>query len=251
MNTTKNNQYKILMLVHDRPLYTYMTLDSLRRATYSPYHLTVIHHKTNPGPMDDVLKAFLRRGVVHSVYEMRNALVDWEQLRRIGHDSLDANDEFLFFIEDDVVIEKSDTCWLASMARVMHSDPKLAFLGSAIDKSDFIDPEALSKEVGRSLTKQEMAIIKAYSPERRQAFEPGQEIMSNHNVPGRLFCLRLSAATEDIVNVDSKMDSKLRSMGWKTAVTNTVVHRHMSLQNYYDYPAYYEKRNKHIENLDH
>jgi hypothetical protein len=182
---------------------------------------------------------------------MQGEFVDWSQLMRIGRETLEANDEFIFFIEDDVIIEKSSTCWLVAMIDAMHKDPKLSLLGSAIDKSDFIDPETLASELGRSLTEDEMAIIKAHSPERCQTFELGEELMSAHNVAGRLFCLRLSAMADDLANVDSRMDARLRSEGWKTAVSNSVRHRHMSLQNYYDYPGYYKDRNKHVEHLEH
>lgn len=245
----QQSPYKILMLVHDRPIYTYMALDALCRATYSPYQLTVVHHRLQPGLVDHVLDTHLRRKTIHRIVQMTSDLVDWTAIMRIAMETLTVSDEFLFYIEDDVVIEKSCSCWIARMVELMRDEPKLALLGSAIDKSDFLDPEDLAADLKRPLNADELAKIKAHSPERMQSFKPGQRLFTAHNVPGRLFCLRVSAMTHDLPNTDIRIDKRLKAQGWATAVLTTVRHRHMSLLNYYDYPSYYIQRQRHIDNL--
>ncbi len=239
---------KVLMLVHDRPVYTYMTLDSVRRATRSPYRLTVYHHRVEPTQNDDVIDSFRRRGVVSHVIEQDGPLVDWKAVERAVFAMLDPGEPFAFFLESDVVIETTDGCWLAEMAGALTAHPDLARVGSAIDKSDFIDPASLERDLGRPLTLAERQIIKAASPERHQSFAPGQTLFTGHNVAGRFFGMRIAAATRDLPRIDSLMDAVLRDRGWTTAILSTVRHRHLSLQNYYDYPEYAEKRERHVEN---
>lgn len=241
--------YKIFMLVHDRPTYTYMTLDSLQRATYSPYWLTVFHHRPQPNPNDDVLESFRCRRVIHRIVELTNEFVDWPRLAHEVRASLHPLDEFLFFIESDVIIERDVTCWIAKMISAMRDDQKLAFIGAAIDKTDFIDPEALAAELGRPLTEPELSIIKARSPERDQRFASGQRLFTGHNVPGRFFGIRVAAISDHLPAGDAQMDAKLRAEGWTTGILRDVRHRHMSLQNYYDYPEYYGKRELHVSRL--
>lgn len=239
--------YKILMSVHGRPIYTYMTLDSLQRATRSPYRLTVIHHRTEPTENDEILEVFQRRGVVHRVVEQTDEEFDWAAYMQVLTESLEPEDEFIFFLEDDVVIEPAQTCWLDSMAGAMQADPRLALVGAAIDKSDFIDPVALAAELGRDLDPHELQAIKANSPERKQAFDAGETIYTRHTVAGRFCGLRLAAWTEDLPNIDTLFDRALKERGWKTGILAAVRHRHLSLLNYYDYPAYSRLRNEHIK----
>ena len=239
-------RHDILMLVHDRPIYLYMTLDSLRRATRSPYRLTVFHHPSGDPLVPQVLRGFVARGVIDRIIEIPDETVDYVKLLRSAR-ALGLRDrEFFFWIEDDVVIEPDSRCWIEKMRAAFRADDRLAMVGSAIDKSDFIDPEALREALGRDLTPEELAEIKAPSPERHQQFENGEMVGRTHGVAGRFMGLRSAAITDDIVNLDYLMNISLRKAGWTTRVLADVRHRHLSLQNYYDYPDYTARRDLHI-----
>lgn len=238
--------HRILMLVHDRPIYIYMTLDSLRRATRSPYHLTVFHHPSGNPLVPQVLQSFVHRGVIDEIVEITDEYVDHLEILRMATERHLLDHDFVFWFEEDVVIESDERCWIEKMIAAFHEDTRLAMVGSAIDKTDFISPERLSAQMGRALTDEELAMIKASSPERLQRFENGEMVGRVHNVPGRFLGLRTAAITEDVINVDSRMDAAVRARGWTTRTLPTVRHRHMSLQNYYDYPDYYVRRDVHV-----
>lgn len=246
--TAPASRYKILMIVHGRPIYTYMTLDALHRNTRTPFCLTVVHHRTEPTENDAILRAFQRRGVIDRIVEQSGPALDWEACVKAVREGLEPGDKYHFFIEDDVVIEPSDTCWMSQMVQALDQEPKLALVGSAIDKRDFIDPEALEAELGRALTAEERSAIKANSPERNQVIEPGQTFFQGHTVAGRFVGVRLEAITDDSPLIDARLDRALRDRGWITGILPSVRHRHMSLLNYYDYPVYYQHREEHLAN---
>lgn len=246
--TADPKPHMILMLVHDRPIYTYMTLDALRRATHSPYVLTVFHHPSGNPMIPQVLGSFQARGVISEIVEITDTFVDLVKILRAATERGLRDREFFFWLEEDVVIERDDRCWIDKMLAAFRSDPRLAMVGSAIDKSDFIDPEALAAQLGRALTDEERAVIKAASPERQQEFRDGTMQGRIHNVAGRIQGLRTEAITEEVINVDARMDAALRQRGWTTRTLEEVRHRHLSLQNYYDYQDYYGRRDLHVQN---
>lgn len=238
--------HMILMLVHDRPIYTYMTLDSFQRATQSPYALVVFHHLSADPLVQKVLDSFVARGVISEIVEISDEHVDYPSILAAAMARGLGEKEFFYFLENDVVIEKADRCWIDRMQAAFRADPGLAMVGSAIDTSDFIDPEVLAAQMGRPLDEHELEVIKARSPERGQRFENGTMVGTVHNVPGRFLGLRTKAITEGVLNVDWLMDAALRQRGWKTRILHDVRHRHLSLLNYYDYFDYYQRRETHV-----
>ena len=244
--TKPPQRHDILMLVHDRPIYLYMTLDSLQRATLSPYRLTVFHHLSGDPLVSQVLQGFLARGVIDQIIEIPDETVAYVKLFRMASARGLRDGEVFFWLEDDVVIEADSRCWIAKMLAAFGADDRLAMAGSAIDKSDFIDPGALQAVLGRDLTAAELTVIKAASPERHQEFENGEMVGRTHGVAGRFMGLRSAAITEDVINLDYLMNRALHAAGWTTRVLPDVRHRHMSLQNYYDYPDYMVRRDRHM-----
>lgn len=238
--------YKIVMTVHGRPIYTYMTLDALARTTHSPYRLTIVHHRTGPTLNDEIIQSFINRGVIHNVVEQTAKEFDWSAFAQTMCDSVEREDEFVFRLDDDVVIEPSETCWIGSMVAAMRADPKLAMVGSAIDKRDFIDPGALAVDLGRALTAEERQMIKSDSPERKQKFAPNQGLFTGHNVAGRFLGLRIAALAGGVPILDSLLDKALKERGWKTGTLAAIRHRHLSLVNYYDYRGHHKLRNEHF-----
>lgn len=235
------------MLVHDRPIYLYMTLDSIRRATYSPYHLTVFHHPSGNPLVSQVLQSFVARGVIDEIIEITDEFVDHVKIVRTARDRGLRDHEFFFWFEEDVQIERGKRCWIEKMVEAFRADDRLAMVGSAVDKSDFISVKGLQAELGRELTADELKLIKARSPERRQKFVNGEMTGKVHSVAGRFVGLRTAAITDDVINVDSLMDRHLRERGWTTRTLANVRHRHMSLQNYYDHPDSLKRRDLHVQ----
>lgn len=232
--------YPIFMPVYDRPIYLYMTLDALARATRSPYRLYVFRQAGRETGVADVLAAFQRRGVITEVFGRESLSSGYY---RKASELLRADDDFAFVIEDDVVIEPEPTCWMSRMVREFRADETLAMIGSAVDKGDFIDPARLKAQLGRDLTPAERAAIKLGSPERRQTFAKSGVLSRGCNVAGRLIGLRVEAMLSTSIRMlDHALDENLREAGWGTGTLPTVRHRHLSLQNYYDYPAYAAER---------
>ncbi|MEO1554847.1 MAG: hypothetical protein AAFS01_00330 [Pseudomonadota bacterium] len=224
-----------------------MTLDALSRTTETDHRLIVYHHRTGPSDNDTILGAFRERGIIHEIFEQEGEKFDWDVFQTFARSRLAPEDLYLFFIENDVIVQSAQGCWIARMVETMDADPRLAFLGAAIDKSDFIAPGQLADQLGRPLTEHERALIKADSPERKQAFKPGQLLYNGHTVPGRFFCLRIAALEAGVPTLlDSAMDRFFREQGWTTGVLRTVRHRHMSLLNYFDYPEHQLRRDQHF-----
>lgn len=238
--------FNIFMLVHDRPIYNYMALDALSRVTYHPYRLVVFHHPSGNPAVDQVLQSFLSRKVIAEIIEVPGSAISIVGLMEIAIGRGLLEDEFFFFIEDDVVIEPDSRCWIHKMLDAFRADDKLAMVGSAIDPSDFINPKELSAELGRKLTSAELRMIKANSPERKQHFENGQLPGERQNPAGRLRGFRRAAISYEVVNNDGLMNAALLRQGWRTTTLESVRHRHMSLQVFYDYPDYYERREAHV-----
>lgn len=236
----------VFMLVHDRPIYNYMALDALCRATYHPHRLVVFHHPSGNPAVDQVLQAFLSRKVISEIIEIPGAAVSIVGLMEIAITRGLLDDEFFFWMEDDVVIEPDSRCWIDKMLDAFRADDQLAMVGSAIDPSDFIHPEELSAELGRKLTSAELQMIKANSPERHQRFENGRLPGEHQNPAGRLRGFRRAAISLEVVNNDRLMNAALLKQGWHTTTLENVRHRHMSLRVFYDYPDYYERREAHL-----
>lgn len=238
--------YNVLMLVHDRPIYNYMALDALRRATHHPYRLVVFHHPSGNPAVYQVLQAFLSRKVITEIIEVPEAAVSIISLMEIAIARGLLDGEFFFFMEDDVVIEPDSRCWIHKMLDAFRADDRLAMIGSAIDRSDFLNPEELSADLGRKLTSEELQMIKANSPERQQRFENGRVSGEHQNPAGRLRGFRRAAINAEVVNNDFLMNKALLRQGWRTTTLENVRHRHMSLQVFYDYPDYQARREAHV-----
>ena len=238
------------ILSFERPLYLWATLDNLLRTTKSKARFVLIDSGSQDPLVHKVIEGFSRRDFFHEVVKFPNNDIEWaESFFNRWHEKVG---DMFFFIENDVVIEEQDTCWMQRMKIKMDNDPTLAMLGSKIDKSDFIDPERLEKRLLRKLTPEEAEQIKLNSPERTMADIGPNSIESPFNPPGRLLALRTKAVRSHLGNVmqfsDGKMHQKFINNGWKTGIYGGVVHRHLSLQNYFDYSEYsMELRKKYMQ----
>lgn len=228
------------ILSYERPLYLWATLDSLYRVTKSSMRFVLIDSGSRDPLVHKVIEGFERRGMFSEILKL--SLNDREWAGPFFDEWHDRIGEIFFFVESDVVIQRAKTCWAERMMSVMEGNPRLAMLGSKVDKSDFIKPGQLEKKLGRKLTEEEKKQIKLHSPERTMP-NIGQEcVESPFNPPGRLLALRTQPVRDHLTNImqwrDDQMHRILKQNDWDTGIYGGVVHRHLSLCNYFDYNDY-------------
>lgn len=230
----------VFIASYERPIYLWATLDSLYRHTRSPANFILIDSGSRDPMVHQVIDGFDRRGMFQEVIRHPENNDDWADpyftaMRpRLG--------EVFYYLDADVIVLDSGRCWLEAMARVMDEKPRMAMLGSKIDKSDFVDQPALERRLGRALTGIERKQIKFRSPERNLPDIGPSEVASPFNPPGRLLALRTDPIHDLLGTVmrynDGRMHEILLQHGWETGIYGGVVHRHLSLCNYFDYPEY-------------
>lgn len=220
----------------NRPLHLWASLDSFYRGTVSPCEFVLVdNHSTDP-LVAQTVRGFDRRGMFREVHFMaRNSAENQQEVvaglrPRMGR--------YLVLIDGDVAVEKTDPDWLARMVSILESDPKLGVLGSAIDQTDFVSSERARALAPNMQDACLTDLIKARSPERRL---PDSESDCFNVFPpaGRLLAIR----TELIDKIglpagNMALCRAARSAGYRTAIANTVRHRHLSLLNLFDYPDY-------------
>jgi GT2 family glycosyltransferase len=239
----------VFILSYNRPIYLWVTLDSLARATKRRDVRFVIQDNCSTDARTrDVIASFERRGVFHRVIlsptNDPQAVNHW--LEEIG----DGLGEFFGFVESDVYVYAHDYCWLDRMLVSMLADPKLAMLGSQIDKSDFVPLERSSRS-DRPLGRRAAELIKANSPERLSPSLGFGELGSPHNPPGRLTLLRSAAIRRTGFAADKLLAKRLEELGYRTAITGSVAHRHLSLLHVFDEPDYdFEQRDAFMSAID-
>lgn len=231
-----NNRLTVFILSHERPLYLWATLDGLYRATKSDVRFVLVDQNSQNPLVHQVIHAFEARGMIeHVVRNPSNDLSALPQLMAEWHQKVG---EIFFYIENDVVIREQDSCWALRMQQQMQLDPQLAMLGSKIDSSDFVSRERLERYLGREPTLEEADQIKLRSPERNMPDIGPNEVASPFNPPGRLLALRTAAVLRHGFHRDSTMHRILVDNGWRTGIFGGVIHRHLSLYNFFDWPDY-------------
>ena len=228
------DRMKVVILCRDRPLYLWASLDSLYRHTRTPVDVVLIDNNSQDPLVANVIEAFRRRGMFSEVVmsPRNDPHIVADTLNRLGP----SLGPFFAYVEGDVVIEASQRCWVATMLELMQSRPRLAMLGSQIDRSDFVDPEWAAAQLDYP-PQAVGGIVKSASPERN-SFTPPGTVADPHNPPGRLMMLRRTAIEEVGMANDATLYEKLREKGWEGAITGDVIHRHLSLLNIFDYPDY-------------
>lgn len=233
-----SNAITVLISSRNRPLYLWACLDALYRGTQAPHRFVLVDMASTDPLVGQVLNGFERRGMFDQLLRMpRNdsaLLVNF-----ISQHLLEWSPMFAY-IESDVVVDVDQPCWLFRMTRLMQTHPTLAMLGSAIDRSDFVDPARVAGLRGDQSETLWRGLLKADSPERLQdiASANGAALFRPHNPAGRLLMLRTSALQEVGPASDGELDRKLRERGYDTAIATGVRHRHLSLTQVYDYPDY-------------
>lgn len=226
---------KVLILSWERPLYLWASLDSLYRNTRTNVDFILIDNNSQDPLVAKVISGFNRRGMFTEVINSpaNDPGIVQKQLQRLQL----ALGRYVGFVESDVVIVQGAKCWVETMVDIMESRPRLAMLGSQIDKTDFIEPTFAAARFKTPLDERLMLLTKARSPERSSYVAPGM-LKEPHNPAGRLLMMRSEVVCEVGFAADSVLYRRLKDKGFETLVTGDVVHRHLSLLNIFDYPDY-------------
>jgi glycosyltransferase involved in cell wall biosynthesis len=226
---------KVLIMSWERPLYLWASLDSLYRNTKSNVDFILIDNNSRDPLVAKVISGFNRRGMFSEVINSptNDPGIIEKQIQRLQP----VLGRYFAFVESDVIIERGENCWVKTMVDIMESRPRLAMLGSQVDKTDFIDLERAVTQIGRQLDEQFTNLLKARSPERASCVDPGM-LDEPHNPAGRLLMLRNDALREVGFAADGALYRKLKDKGFEALVTGDVIHRHLSLLNFFDYPDY-------------
>jgi hypothetical protein len=225
-----------IIVSHNRPIYLWATLDALWRATKSDVQFTLIDQASTDPLVHQVIDSFAKRGLLRET--IMSETNDPAMLQRLLAARFAELSDIFFYIENDAVIYEGEQCWTDRMLAFMQAEPRLAMLGSAIDKADFVPRSQIEGILGREASREELDAIKWFSPERQLPDIGPDETASPFNPPGRLLALRKQALIGCPSMRDAAMHAYLCGQGWTTAITGAVRHRHLSLYNFFDYPAY-------------
>jgi hypothetical protein len=228
----------VLISSRNRPLYLWACLDALYARTRFPCKFILVDMASDDPWVEKVIAGFERRGMFHQI--LRSPQNNLNVLAELVFREIGNWGPYFAYIESDVVVEDTEPCWLERMVALMDANPRLAMLGSAIDKRDFLEPAAIEHLREDRDEAHWRALIKADSPERGQdiASAEGKPLFSPHNPAGRLLMLRSEAIMKVGVAKDAVLDRLMREAGYETAVATQIRHRHLSLVQIFDYPDY-------------
>ena len=225
----------IFVLSWERPIYTWVCLDSIYRNTKGQFRVVLADNNSSDPLVRKVIEGFRRRGLFHAVhYRDQNDprtlewLVDryWSE---IG--------DYFVFIESDISIFPTNGGWLSVMQNRLDEDPEIGSLGSRVFKPDFVSM-AEAKELEPEMTEADLGrLIKIRAPMRRHKLSD-DPIISPHNPPLRLLMLRKEAYAQVGFGRDTQIHKAMLRAGWRSVISNEVCHRHLSLLNIYDHPDY-------------
>jgi hypothetical protein len=185
-----------------------------------------------------VIKGFERRGMFSQV--LRAPRNHAEELWKVVRSLVEAAGEVFGYVDGDVIVEDRDPCWLGTFVAMMERHPRLAMVGPAIDKRDFVSWET-ARALEPDLEERQLAgLIKLHSPERKQDVSPldAHDLVRPHSPPGRLLLLRCAPLAQVGAGTDAVLDQRFRDAGYETGIVPAVRHRHLSLLNLFDYPGY-------------
>lgn len=227
----------VIILAWERPIYLWLTLDSLYRHTSYPVRFVIIDNGSKHPMVREVIEAFDRRGMFERV--VFGGHNDPNRLQSFL-DSMGAElPERFVYVEGDVEILPGDVDWLAEYIALSDADPAIHYLGSLIDAGDFVsleDARRLSPDMDDvSLA----ALAKLHSPER--SYPQGGDLprfIEHLQPPGRLCLYRHEQVRQFGVQTDGRFTELVRAHGGKAGIASRVRHRHLSLLHVFDEPRY-------------
>jgi hypothetical protein len=224
----------IFILSWERPLYLWACLDSLYRNTRLPCRFVLIDNASRDPLVRKVIQAFDARGLFHHIrWREQNTPDALAEAIRHHHQEIG---EYFGFIESDVVALPTEPGWLEGFISLTRSNPKLAIVGSLVDRSDFVDPTVAAKRFPQLDQVQLDFLIKSKSPERRLQDEYQELLIDSTPPPGRLLFLKKEFIDQVGILRDKLLYQAARNLGYAAGIATRVRHRHLSFQNIYDYP---------------
>lgn len=227
----------VFILSWERPLYLWVTLDSLYRHTRHPARFILADNNSQDPLVRRVIEGFRRRNLFHAVeYYPDN---DPQNFQRVVDTYAPLLGKYFGCIESDVEVLPSTPCWLTSMLELMEAHPRLQYLGSLVDHGDFIDVDDARRLAPGLDDRQLLGLVKAFSPEKHyRAGDAGQVLNTDYRPPGRLNLYRTSILSSLPIMADGQFNDALEARGDLHGVALKVRHRHLSLLNLFDYPEY-------------
>jgi len=221
----------------ERPIYLWVTLDSLFRNTPAgAADFILINNGSKHSMVREVIAGFERRGMFKEVlHAPENRPQNFpeavaERRERLG--------EFFGFVEGDVEVLPGEPSWILEMLSIMREQPEIAYLGSLIDARDFVDLERAQALAPLGVEENRFkALLKAHSPERAYP-QIGSERVIDLQPPGRLCLYRTSILDRVPIQPDAPFTESVRAIGMKVGIATRVRHRHLSLLHVFDEPAY-------------
>lgn len=225
----------VFILSWERPLYTWMCLDSLYRHTPGGARFVIGDNASKDPQVREVIRGFERRGMFEAVHFFEDN--DPMRLGKMAEMYWDDIGEYFAFIESDIAVFETRKGWLRTITDHMDRDRKIGSVGSRVHKDDFVSlEEAYALEP--SMPDEAIAdLIKLQAPMRHHRVG-WKALVSPHNPPLRLLVLRKEAYAKTGFGRDVDIHKRMNANGWKSLISNEVVHRHLSLLNIYDYPDY-------------
>lgn len=233
--TTQTEPIPVFILSYNRPIYLWCCLDSLYRNTRYPARLILADNASTDPLVKTVIQGFERRGMFDRVYMCEDNRPD--RLKWMIRQHRSELKEYFAFVESDVMICDAAEGWLSTMVRLMDENPKLYMLGSHCVKSDFVDVAAARKIDPDMPQDQFDFLTKPYSPERTEV-DATPELIEPHNPPGRLLLFRTAALSVTPIQTDWLIYAGLKQAGFEAKISTRVVHRHLTLLNFFDYSDY-------------
>lgn len=226
----------VLIFAWNRPIFLWACLDSLYRYTKVPARYVMIENGSSDPLVRPVIEGFRQRGMFHEIeWGEENSITRlFDSIRRLQP----TFGEYFVYIEGDTTVAETQPCWLERMRSIMDADPELMMLGSYVDKRDFVDPEHARRLEPNMSESQLAGLVKAHSPERHLPPQETAPVIDPFNPPGRLLMFRTSILDRIRLSVDGELYQQIKALGLKAGIATGVVHRHLSLLNFFDYPDY-------------
>jgi hypothetical protein len=227
----------VIVLSRNRPLYLWTCLDSLYRYTRHPARFVFVDNNSDDPGVRKVVAGFERRGMFEEVQwhetnspkRIAEAVAQYRQ----------SPGDYIVLIESDVAVFDTEPCWLSRMTALLDEHPRIGILGSYIDVRDFIDPDR-ARHVAPDLDPHTLdGLIKRHSPERSlMPVPPDQALIEPFSPPGRLVMVRKNILDAIPFGTDVYVYGMAKAAGIEAVITTRVMHRHLSLLNFFDYPDY-------------
>jgi hypothetical protein len=226
----------VLIRGWNRPLYLWACLDSLYRFTRYPCRFVFVDNASTDPLVRSIVAGFERRGFFHRVHFMnRNHAGNQRDVLDLYRPEMG---RYFALVDADIVVQQGEPDWLQCMIELAESDPKLAALGSAIDPTDFIDPDWARSAAPTMPPHQVHQLIKAGSPERRTPVTD-EDLINPFPPAGRLMLLRTDVIDRvGLLTGNRRLCNAIRDIGYGVGIATRARHRHLSLLNFFDYPDY-------------